>query len=300
MANTLNQPNHIISLSTSAVLVSIDINIWNATKSDKTISDEVTRAKKAEAGAGRFVKNLLNNNAKHKAVTNYRQTVYNWLKLRTYRWNNSQDLLPAQDLAQFKQEWAQHETQFHILLNDFISDYDSIVSNMAFSQGDMFNKDDYLPKDEIRRKFGAKLFISEVPTNDFRCTIANDLAQDLHDTYTKQTESIMESIQNEQAERLVTLLKSISHTFTINTDSNGKETRGKVYDSTIDKTKELASLYRTFNVANNPLIAEVVKQLESTLANVTADTIRASDTLRKNVKNDVDDILTKFSTFQCV
>jgi hypothetical protein len=44
----MQQPNHIISLATSAVLVSVDVNVWSATKQDRGISDEVTHAKKAD------------------------------------------------------------------------------------------------------------------------------------------------------------------------------------------------------------------------------------------------------------
>ena len=75
----MQQPSHIISLATSAILVSVDVNVWSATKQDRTISDEVTHAKKADSSAGRFVKNLLADDLFHKRVSNYRQTIYNWL-----------------------------------------------------------------------------------------------------------------------------------------------------------------------------------------------------------------------------
>jgi len=91
----LQQPKHITSLATSAVLVSVDVNVWSATKQDRGISSEVTKLKRADSNAGRFVKNLLANNIYHKDLVNYRQTIYNWLKRSTYRWNVSQDLLPT-------------------------------------------------------------------------------------------------------------------------------------------------------------------------------------------------------------
>jgi len=71
------KPDHLISLASSAVLVSMDINVWSATKQDRVISDEVTTSKNADRSAGRYVKNLLANHSKHKAVVNYRQTIYN-------------------------------------------------------------------------------------------------------------------------------------------------------------------------------------------------------------------------------
>lgn len=291
----LAQPNHIISLSTSAVLIALDVNVWSATKQDREISDEVTTAKKADKNAGRFVKNILNNNPKHKAIVNYRQAMYNWRKRRTYRWNKSQDLLPCADLPSFKQEWAEHEQEFHILLEDFLTDYDHIVSNMAFSQGDMFNRDDYPHKDDVRRKFGCQLFVSEVPMSDFRCSIANDLAEDLHSTYKKQTEEIIQVIGEQQAERMIALMKSISECCEIE-DKDSKK-RKKIYGATLEKAQSMCELFKTFNLTNSPLLEEARHDLERALKGIDAQSIRDSDYTRECVKKDVDSILSKFGAF---
>ena len=42
----LTQPTHLTSLATSAVLVSVDVNVWSATKQDRGISNEVTKGNK--------------------------------------------------------------------------------------------------------------------------------------------------------------------------------------------------------------------------------------------------------------
>jgi hypothetical protein len=41
------------------------------------------------------------------------------------------------------------------------------------------------------------LYVSEVPMNDFRCGIANDIADDLFNTYKQQAHGIIESIAQE-------------------------------------------------------------------------------------------------------
>ena len=294
----LSQPKHLISLSTSAVLVCADVRVWSATAVDPEISNEVITFKKADKNAGIFIKNILNNNAKHKAIVNYRQTIYNWIKRRTYRWNKSQDLLPSMDLPVFKQEWAHHESQFNIILDDFINDYDHIVSNMAFSQGDMFDRDDYPTKDEVKKKFSAQMFVAEVPTNDFRCSIANDIAEDLYSTYTKQTASIIERIEKDQQKRLIDLMISIS--FCCDIEDKGSKKRRKIYDGTLEKLKNMCDLFKDFNPTNNPQLEEARANLERTLKGVDADSIRSSDSLRLSVKKDVDSVLEKFSNFKCV
>jgi hypothetical protein len=296
---TMQKPNSIISLATSAVLVSVDVNVWSATKQDRVISDEVTNAKNADNSAGRFVKNLLADNQHHKRVANYRQTIYNWLKRSTYRWNNSQDLLPVLALEKFKTEYQEHESEFYRLLDDFLLHYSSIVSDMAFKQGDMFNRMDYPDVEQVRGKFGIRLFVAEVPTQDFRCAVADDIAEDLKQQYESQADQIITGILSQQQERLTELLESISHCCGVQEISETgtpvtKTKKRKIYDTTIEKARELASMYKDFNLTGNKDLAEASRLLENTLNGVTAELIRDSDAVRDKVKNEVDDILGKF------
>ena len=298
----MQQPNHIISLATSAVLVSVDVNVWSATKQDRGISDEVTHAKKADSSAGRFVKNLLADDQFHKRVSNYRQTIYNWLKRSTFRWNNAQDILPVINLEKFKKEFNEHEVEFNRLLDNFINNYQSIVSNMAFKAGDMFNPTDYPSASEVRNKFGIKLYVSEVPAHDWRCQISNDIAEDLKGQYERQAEGIITGILNEQVERLTEVMESISHCCGVDEikDSQSGETktkRRKIYESTLEKAKDLCNTFKQFKPVDNEVSSKLsvaVTGLEQTLNGVDSDLIRENDMVRDRVKNDVDDILSKF------
>ena len=299
--NELSKPQHLISLASSAVLISVDINVWSATKQDRAISDEVTTAKRADKSAGRYVKNLLADHPKHKAIVNYRQTIYNWMKRRTYRWNNSQELLPSVDIPRFKTEYHDHEKRFHELVNEFIEAYDGIVSDMAFKQGDMFNRNDYPHKDQVRSKFGLNLYVSEVPMSDFRCNIAQDIADDLFNTYQKQAHGIMESIAQDQATRFVEVMQSIAHCCGNDTmplaagESEAKTKKRKIYDTTIQKALEMCESFKQFNLTNNSALEEARASLENVLSGVNAEQLRESDAARASVKEGIDDILSKFA-----
>ena len=289
----------VVSLATSAVLVSVDVNVWSATKQDRVISDEVTKGKNADSSAGRFVKNLLADNLEHKRLTNYRQTIYNWLKRSTYRWNNAQDLLPSLQLPQFKEQYTEHEAEFYRLLGDFLDKYTEIVSDMAFKQGDMFNREDYPSVDEVKAKFGIRLFVSEVPSHDFRCAVADDIAEDLKQQYETQASEIVTGIMSQQTERLLEVMESISHCcgYAETTNSQTGETlskKRKIYDTTIEKAKELAELYKGFNLSGDDRLREASMKLDVALRGISADLIRDSDAVRSRVQEDVDDILAKF------
>lgn len=307
----LTKPEHLISLASSAVLVSVDISVWSATKQDRGISDEVTSAKNADKSAGRYVKNLLANHPKHKAVVNYRQTIYNWLQRRTYRWNQSQNLLPSVDVPKFKQEYHEHELAFHSLVDDLINQYDDIVSDMAFKQGDMFDRSDYPNKDQVKAKFSLQLYVAEVPMSDFRCGIAQDIADDLFNTYKRQTNGIIESIHLEQSKRMIEVMESISHCCghdehevdVVNPRSMTpltKEVRTKkrkIYDTTIQKALEMCETFKRFNLKNSPELEQARASLERILNGVKAEDLRDSDAVRHHVKEGIDDILSKFGSF---
>ena len=301
----LTKPKHLISLASSGLLVAIDVSIWSATKQDKVISNEVTVSKNAVSSAGRYTKNLLADHPKHKALTNYRQTIYNWLQRRTYDWSGSQQYLPVADLVIFKAEYVIHDETFNRLKDDLLNDYDSIVSDMAFKQGDMFNRDDYPTKEQVASKCRLNLYINNVPENDFRCQIADDLAEDLFKTYSRQTQSIINNIVQDQMTRFATVMESLSHCCgydEVGVDDNTGEAKikkRKIYDTTINKAKEMCDSFKQFNLTANPELEEAREMLEKTLHGISADDIRESDAVRNHVKSGVDDILNKFGAFKC-
>ena len=294
----LNKPQHIVSLASSCVIVSVESHVWNATVQDKQISDEVTLAKKASSESGKFVKNLLAKNPEHKAVLNYRQTIYNWMQRVTYDWAGSQRLLPVTNLARFHKEYREHEKNFYDLVDKFLNDYPNIVSQMAFVQGDMFNRTDYPDVSELRQKFSVDLIQSEVPTGDFRCEIAQELVNDMAIHYERQAKKLVENILAKQSEQLVDIMKSISYCCETETivENNGdvKVRRRKLYDSTLDRARELCETFRKFNLTADTKLEEARNKLSAVLSNVTIEQLRNSDSKRVLVKDEIDDILSKF------
>jgi hypothetical protein len=294
----LSKPKHITSLSTSCVLVSIESHVWNATVQDREISEEVTSAKRADKDAGKFVKNLLAKNAEHKAVLNYRQTIYNWMQRCTYDWAGSQRLLPVANLTRFHTEYRDHVKKFEELVDDFLDKYPSIVSNMAFVQGTMFNRNEYPDVSELRHKFSIDLVQSEVPTGDFRCTIAQDLAEDMSKHYERQAKRLVEDILNKQTTQLTEIMKSLSYCCETETviDDNGevKIRRRKLYDSTLDRARELCETFKNFNLTADPRLEEARAGLERLLDGVEIEKLRNSETQRVVIKEGIDDILSKF------
>ena len=302
ISTELATPNHIISLSTSAVLVSVDVKTWTATKQDSNIADEVTDKKKADRGSGKFIKSLLQGNSSYRDIINTRQKIYNWINQSAYRWNHSQDLIPTVDLPKFTREFSMWEDLFNGQVDTFITQYPQAVSNQAMQQGDMYDSSDYPSADEVRSKFALDLYVSEVPEQDFRCQVADDLARDLKINYQKQTEGIVKNVLHQQIDRVTKVMQSISHCCGYKETTNSKtgevtEQKRKIYDSTLQKAKELCSTYSQFKLVDNEdsqKLSVAIDSLGSILGGVSTEALKESVVTRKRVKNGIDDILSKF------
>jgi hypothetical protein len=124
-------------------------------------------------------------------------------------------------------------------------------------------------------------------------------------SYTKQAEDIISSVEREQADRFIEVMQSISHCCGIdeirNTMPQGhdevKYKKRKIYDTTILKAKEMCETFKGFNLTNSQALEQARASLEKALNGVTAEDIRDSDAIRHAVKEDVDSILGKFSSF---
>lgn len=288
----LEKPDYLISLATASVIVNVDVNIWSATKQDKRISNEVTDAHNASPESGKFVKHLLAGDPTHKKLVLHRQSVYNWNKRRTYDWQGSSRVLPFVLLEKYKEEWRELCDEHNLLVSEFEQRYPDIVAGMAFKAGSMFDKTEYPDVSEIRSKFSMRLNVSPVAASDFRCAVAQDIADDLKQHYEKQASEAVSSIMTTVGEQLVDLIKRIAHA--CSEPEEGKR-KPKVYDSTINQAKELCSMLEKFNLTNDEKLDNMRKEALQVIGTLTADDIRESEATRAVVKDGMDDILSKFN-----
>lgn len=302
----LKTPEHVISLATSGMLVSTDINLWSGTKQDRGIAEEVTTDKKAHSKACRVVKNLCANFKQHEDVKNYRQTIYNWLTETTYPWSKGQRYLFTASVEDFMEKWTEHEQTFDLLVSKMLTEYPNHIQTQKAKmtgQGYMFNENDYPPAEWIKQRMGCELFVSEVPEGDPRCTIAFDLARDIKETNQRQARKHISNILNEQETRLKDVMESIRYVLldpkiSVNKDGVKKYAKRRVHGATFDKARELCRTFSDSNILDGDgtqtKIKSAVKLLDKTLDGVTTEHLRNSEIVRERVGNEVKNIMSKF------
>ena len=299
----LQQPEHIVSLATSSMLVSVDVSIWTATKQDRGISEEVTTMKNAESGTGKFTKNLFAKNPKHKnkhhRIVKLQQLINKWAKESTYRWNKTQNLLPTVDLEKFKAEYEKYESEFTTAVEDFLENYQTLVSDEKFKQGDMFDENDYPSIEVLRQKFKMRLYVAEVPSHDFRCQVSQDTADDLRVEYQQQANDIVNKVLTQQKVRIVDFLSRLSSNIDEDekVDKNGNTTYKKkpIKRKLVNEIRDWVKTTKDFNPSNDSNLSNVANDIEKVMSGVSTDLLRDSDSTRAEVKQGIDDILSKFN-----
>jgi hypothetical protein len=120
----------------------------------------------------------------------------------------------------------------------------------------------------------------------------------LNNHYNQQAQSIVQAILNDQVERLVDVMQSLSHCCGVDEylgkDGETKQKKRKIYEGTVEKAKEYCRVYKDFNLTNDSKLADAITQLDMALRGVDADMLRDSDAARSQVKDEMEDILSKF------
>jgi len=120
--------------------------------------------------------------------------------------------------------------------------------------------------------------------------------------YQQQADDIVKTVVNDQCNRIVDVMRSISHCCGMieSTDKHGNPVHKKraIYDTTFQRAKALANTIKNFKPIDNEqsnMLQGAVDDLEKVIGGVSTDLLRDSDSTRAEVKQGIDDILSKFS-----
>lgn len=290
-------PSHITSLATCAILVQVCVSTSTGSKRDKTVSEEVAKDKQAKRGSVDVSKRLFSGCPEHEALTNFTATVNNYMREVTAPWaDGGLRILPMNRYAKFMTWYNWAEGEHARLKTNFLNVYDTLVNTAALGQ--MFNRADYPHRDTVGANFTISLYKQQIPMGDFRVSTAKDLADDLHDYYTKQTKQYVDSIMDNMTDKFITLMERVrrgcGHSETTKKDGTISVTRNKLVTETVEKAIEMCDTLRELNPTGDARLEEARSAFEALLRGVDVEKLRNSDTLRANMEEDISDILSKF------
>lgn len=291
-----------MSIQNSAMLIDLNINAWTGRKLDKKVSEEIDSAKGTKSRAGNYNKDLLAGTDKLSELQKLIGTIRTWHYEQTLPWSDGGSrLLPMKNFFDYKATLGNFERKFNDAVEDFIREYPQLVSNAAFTLGTLFDRSEYPEVEDLPRKFRFKFAFMPLPdAGDFRVDCGEETKRELvaqyESFYTNKLNDAMSDIWSRLHETLSHMSDKLADLDTPRKLKSGEETRVKIFrDSLVGNAVELCDLLTRLNVTGDSKLEEARKKLESAICNVDAKTLRESDAVRQDVKNQVDDILSAFN-----
>lgn len=283
-----------MSISSSAVLVELNISVWTANKLDKGATEAVLTSSSASKDSAQVRKNLMAGTDKRKKIADYASRARLYHNQTTLSWSDKgARLLPTSLFMDYKQNMNIYERNINTMIQDFYNSYSDLIDLAKHHMGALFNPSDYPSLEELKSKFGFRLVFSPLPeSGDFRLDIPNADMQELASNYEA---SFKDRLQDAMREPWEKLHKALTHLSEKLTDVEGEdETKKRYHDTLITSNQELCQLLTHLNVTKDPKLEDARRSLELTMLGLDIDDIKEHAEVRSVVKNKVDAILQKF------
>lgn len=272
-----------IDLRSRAMLVTLNISVWNPKKKDTAATLETLIKHGASREAGAFVKNLLPEGAIDRVKTAYgalRAVFYKY----TLPWRDEGiRILPSAAWEDFSREAREARREFDTAVGEFLVNYDAHRSNARVALNGLFSESDYPPVEVVRSKFGVRTSWFPLPDSaDFRVDLPEEvrqqLSQEMDDGVSESLKVANQALYNRLGDALGRVVERL-------------QDGDKVFRNTlITNLRDLCAQIPKLNVMGDETILRLVGEAEK-IAHLEPDQIRADDTVRKTAHKTAGDIL---------
>jgi hypothetical protein len=280
-----------MSITKNAMVLNLQIGIWQGHRLDKEAGRKVTEEANANADAARVNKHLVPKDAL-KAITAASTAVRAHFYSKTLPWKDNGDRLLTRLLfCDFIEEHERLTGEFKDTVEEFITEgYPQARARAEFRMGDMFDPNDYPSPDSLRRKFYINMDIDAVTeTGDFRV----EMDEAHMDTVKASMESAMSSRLNRAMGDVWARVSDVVTSF-----AERMGTEDAVFrDATVTKIGELIDILPGLNVVEDPDLIRIAADIKAKLTGHTPKELRTQPDLRSQVAGDARDIIDTMAGF---
>lgn len=273
-----------------AMLVSLKLSVWNPRKYDKDVTSEVNNHYQAR-DAGRFNKILIDL-SEMKEITNIVSELRTFHYFNTLPWlDNGTRVLPASLYFMYAEKVGKITEQFNLAVIRFSQKYTEVVNNARQSLGQLFNSDDYPSETEVIEKFKISTTFLPIPTaDDFRVKINDAEMQTIKTNLEKEQAKMTNDIVSSLWERL----KDVVNTMHTKLDKDDAIFR----NSLIENVRTLCKTLPNLNIMHDQNLADISMEVLDLIDGISAEDIRASGELRKEISLDTKNIIDKMAAYK--
>jgi hypothetical protein len=279
-----------MKLNDRALLVSLSISQWTARKLDKRATKEVADNNRASTSAGRYNKSLLPLNDLLTRVHQKTGLIREKFAKNTLPWGvDGTRILPSANYLSFMQDFRKEKGEWQSLVAQFIDNYDDLVGEAQRWLGDLYDEKDYPTKDKVADKFGIDMVVLPVPANDFRVKLSSDELERLQEEMEERMATVQQEAMNDCWHRLYKHVQHITEKLA--------DPKGIFHDSMLDNAQETCDLLTRLNIADDPNLEAMRRDVEAKLINHHPDSLRNDPDLRQDTAAEAQKIMDLMGSF---
>lgn len=279
-----------MKLNDRALLVSLSISQWTARKLDKKATKEVADINRASTSAGRYNKSLLPLNDMLANVHQKTGVIREKFAKNTLPWGvDGTRILPSANYLQFMQDFRKEKTEWQYLVQTFLDNYEYLVAEAKRWLGDLYDEKDYPSKQAIENKFSMDMGIFPVPSNDFRVELSSDELTRIQEDLEARMTTVQQEAMNDCWHRLYKHVEHIAEKLS--------DPKNIFRDSMVENARETCDLLTRLNVADDPNLEAMRREVEAKLLGHHPDTLRNDPDVRQDTAEEARKIMDAMGAF---
>jgi hypothetical protein len=277
-------------INSRAMLVSLNVSIFNPTRLDRAVTAEVTSSKNASKDAGNFKRQVIPkelidpvNKAANAAYLNHKRL--------TCAWEDGGTRLLCIDAFELYNDTINGDIrQFEVEVGKFLRAYEDIRAQAPVRMGALFNPKDYPPLAEVRERFAIRTQWSPLPNgSDFRVHLQDADLADLASSVDQRVSEAVAKAREDLHERLHDRLSKVSERLA--------DPKNIFRDSLIENLRDLCNILPNMCLTNDPELLRAVDTAVLEIVSAQPDELRNNEDKRAQVKASADAILRTMGGF---
>ena len=271
-------------LSKKAMLVRLSISQWTARKYDRRASEKVARDYGADPDAGRYNKVLVARDA-IKRIQRAANEARGYHYENTLPWlDDGARILPAANFTEYSARMRELKTRFEEAVAGFCEAYPALVDEARTNLNGLFDPADYPDTSEIRGRYGMEVSIDPLPeAGDFRVRLQARDVNRIQEEIARRARAAQARAMRDLWERLYGCVARMAERL---------GDRDAVFrDSLVENARELCALLPRLNLADDPRLEELRREVEGRLCRHEPQELRDRPGVRSRTARAAQDIM---------
>tara|TARA_A100001515_G_scaffold115590_1_gene97253 strand:+ start:49 stop:975 length:927 start_codon:yes stop_codon:yes gene_type:complete len=288
-------------LRENAVLLSVEVHLPSFKKTDKRASADHSRSRNAKVGRHKIEKVLIDSPLL-KAISSLGNEARNIVKAECAPYDHGRYLCPNYKYIDVKEAVRKVFDEMQVNKDKFVAEWPMILTNNQLEMGDDHDPSEYPSLQQIKDKISWSLTPHPVPLQgDFRSQIEQDGLDEMTEDFHRATDNALRDSLEHVFKHVRRTIENVSEQLSdrdINPDAKRKfksSCRG-FHETLLDNVMRYVNMLDVCNIYDNPEVKASQQQIRDLLTSVSVPQLKASDTLRHETKQQVDEIIKNLPT----